>query len=136
MTGNELGRYAQALFAADALARGLYVFCPIADYPAVDTVVQSKRRVYRVQVKAVRRSKQEVKHHLRGYRINFNKQRAPGRPRQKTYPPRSYDILAVWLHDESTWAFLTEKSIRGRQVISITPGRGRGAQTNNWWLLR
>jgi hypothetical protein len=133
MTKAELGRYAQARFVADAMAQGVIVFAPSADYPCIDLVAMRKRKCYRVQVKAVRKHRGKSSARESGYRVGLMRTRKGSVA--KRYPAGCYDILAVFLKDEDTWVFIPEKSLPGT-MVQVTPGHGRARNVNNWRIFR
>lgn len=126
MSPADLGRYAQARFVLDAVehGRGLRVFVPSADYPAIDLVAIRGKQCFRIQVKGARREQHETKS-----RYSLCMTSRDSRPR---YQPGDYDILAAWLHEEKSWVFIPEPTLGRLTHLTITAGKGRAAALNNW----
>lgn len=134
MTKAHLGRYAQARFVADAMAQGLTVFQPCADFPDIDCVLVNGRKTFRIQIKAARPGWDQRTKRSAGYFIHLERTRALCRKRQH-YAAFAFDLLAVWLHNESNWVFIRERGIRQKKAIRVTPGHGKAALLNNWRIF-
>jgi hypothetical protein len=106
VTPAELGRSTEARFILDALERGLLVSRPFADAPGYDVVVDSGKRITRVQVKGARPGR------CGRYYVNLNRH---GRRR------RGYDVVAIWLVRDARWIFIPARAVRnGVNMLGVT----------------
>lgn len=118
MTAEQFGRTTQARFILDAHLHGLNVATPFDSMPGYDYLVDTGRKIWRVQVKGATLGSQ------RRYSINVNRY-------GKRQP--NFDIVAVWMSRENRWAFLP-RSVRSRRIVRITPfGKWSGA---GWDIFR
>ena len=125
MTGADFGRATQARFLMDAHARGLLVSLPFDSFPGYDALVDSRGKLYRVQVKGAHVSKS------RGhgaYRINLDRQR-----RKRRNP---FDILAVWLDADNRWVLLPARRCHHVRQLWIYPTGWVKRYSDNWGIFR
>lgn len=121
--GQDLGRYAEVLFHAEALRRGLGVYAPLQSFPHVDCMVETDHRIWRVQIKA--RSKKALNPTSVGYCF----ERHHGKP----YDSDTFDVLAAWLSDDQRWAFVEAAQVCGRRHAYYLENRTRNdARTIRW----
>lgn len=122
MTGADLGRATQARFLLDAHTHGFLVSIPWDSVPGYDALVDTGRKVLRVQIKGARPSTSRKTSGT--YTININRHRRK-RPR--------FDLLAVWLDGDAKWIFLPGKLCRVIQ-LRIRPN-GRFHKYSSRWDL-
>jgi PD-(D/E)XK endonuclease len=120
MTPNDLGRATEARFLVDALERGLKVALPFSESPGYDAVVDSGRRLIRVQVKGARPGRSGK------YWVNMNRH---GRRH------RGYDVVAIWLVRDARWIFIPARVVRhGSSMVGVTAG-GKHSR-RSWEIFR
>lgn len=118
----DLGRYAEMLFQADAIRMGMGVYAPVQSFPHVDCIVETRERTWRVQVKARRRAR-------RGLSIGYLFERG-GRLR---YDAAAFDVLAAWLADDERWVFADANHLHGRQQVLMILDRYRNDDRAITW---
>jgi hypothetical protein len=118
MTQQQFGRATEARFTFDASLRGLNVARPVDSLPGYDVIVDTGRRMFRVQVKGAHRNSN------RAYTINIQKHKTRNRTPE-------FDLVAVWLHDDARWMFLP-RNVRRRALIRVTAG---GKYSRTGWEI-
>ena len=125
MTGNDFGRATQARFLLDAHLRGLLVSLPFDSFPGYDAVVDTGRRVYRVQIKGARASRRKSRP---SYVVNVNRHLRHAFPR--------FDVLAVWCDGDAKWIIIPAKRCRGIRQLFIRPTGHLHRYADNWSVFR
>ena len=106
----QFGRAAQARFLLDAHEKGMDVCIPFDSLPGFDYVVDTGKKLLRVQVKGVRVSRRRDY-----YTVNFRRRRTDSIPK--------FDICAVWMADVQRWTFLPPSLARKRIVRLTADGK-------------
>lgn len=102
----KFGRAVQARFLLDAQEKGLEVLTPFDSLPGYDYVVDTGKKLLRVQVKGVHLCRR------RGYySVNFRRRAKTG--------PKIFDICAVWMADVQRWAFMPAY-VGTKRIVRIT----------------
>jgi len=125
VTGLDFGRATQARFLMDAHAHGLLVSLPFDSFPGYDALVDTGKRIYRVQVKGARPAA-NLSRSI--YRINID------RHLRRSKPSRRFDILAVWLDGDAKWVLIPAKNTRARQIW-IRPNGRLQRFAGNWGIF-
>jgi hypothetical protein len=110
----ERGEWAELCFMARAAGMGMSVSKPHGDSRRYDVLVETGRRIVRVQVKSTiyrRRGKE--------YSLNVM---GPGR---KRYAEGSVDFFAVYLIPEEEWYIIPYSAVGKRLTLHFTPGSKR-----------
>ncbi|MCX8512927.1 MAG: group I intron-associated PD-(D/E)XK endonuclease [Chthoniobacteraceae bacterium] len=102
----KFGRAVQARFLFDAQEKGLEVLIPFESLPGYDCVVDTGKKLLRVQVKGVHLAQKREY-----YSVNFRR-RAKARP-------KVFDICAVWMADVQRWAFMPAH-VGTKRIVRLT----------------
>jgi len=102
----DFGRETEARFVMDAQAKGFLVSVPFSSAPGYDAIVDTGKRLYRVQVKGCNPHPMGGKAYCR-ISVKRNTRTSP-----------NFDVLAVWVTTAGRWAFLP-KSTRHRTNVNL-----------------
>jgi hypothetical protein len=121
----ERGEWAELCFMARAAGMGMSVSKPHGDSRRYDVLVETGRRIVRVQVKST------IFREGSGYSCSLKDSRGP-------YKKNSFDFVAAYVIPEDVWYILPEKVVRGKWSIGLNP-KLEGAKYNQykeaWHLL-
>ncbi|MFZ0201026.1 MAG: group I intron-associated PD-(D/E)XK endonuclease [Candidatus Sulfotelmatobacter sp.] len=121
------GEWAEMVFAARALRKGLVLLRPWGESSGYDFVVDGGAgRMVRVQVKSTTFPEGT------GYSCTLKDSRGP-------YKKNTFDFVAAYVIPEDVWFILPEKTVRGMWSVGLYP-RLEGSKYNEyneaWHLLR
>jgi|DEB0MinimDraft_6_1074348.scaffolds.fasta_scaffold14806_3 hypothetical protein len=134
MSPIELGDYAEQLFAAEVIRRGMLVSSPIAPASPYDWVVDNGRDLLRVQVKATNDLMKGSRSPR--YRI-FTTKRQNNDSGRTAYSALEVDFFAAYVHGWETWFIIPFCSVKSDRVhFSAGKSIGKYAEyKNNWSAL-
>jgi hypothetical protein len=104
MNGHDFGRSVEARFIAEASEHGLYVSHPWSELPGYDSIVDTGKRIFRVQVKGVRPDRAGRNAGAASCTL-YRRRRFPSRRHDK------YDILAIYHAGDSRWFFFHRRQV-------------------------
>ncbi len=120
------GEWAELVFAAQAIERGLRLGRPWGESSGYDFTVDQGPRIVRVQVKST------IFREGAGYSCTLKNCRGP-------YKKNSFDFVAAYVIPEDIWYILPEKKIRGMWSVGLHPElevSKYGEYQEAWHLLR
>jgi hypothetical protein len=115
---HKFGRAVQARFLFDAQEKGMDVCIPFESLPGFDCVVDTGKKLLRVQVKGAHISRRR-----NSYTVNFRRYARKAAPK--------FDICAVWMADAQRWTFLPPTFAKKR-IVRITAD---GKYSRTGWEL-
>jgi PD-(D/E)XK endonuclease len=102
------GEWAELVFAARALERGLSLARPWGESSGYDFTVDQGARIVRVQVKST------IFREGAGYSCTLKDSRGP-------YKKNSFDFVAAFVIPEDVWFIIPEKIVRGMWSVGLNP---------------
>lgn len=133
-TRKQLGELAEMMFMVKATTKGLIVAKPYGESHRYDFLVDSGKRLWRVQVKS------STCTHWRAYTVN-----AYWKTTRKHLPylPSKVDFLAVIILGTDIWYLIPVRALAGRLMVRVYPfgGDRRGSRRHEkyrdaWHLLQ
>ncbi len=103
------GEWAELVFAARAIERGLHLAMPWGESSGYDFTVDQGDRIVRVQVKST-----IFKEGVSGYSCTLKDSKGP-------YKKGSFEFVAAYVIPEDVWFILPEKIIRGMWSVGLYP---------------
>jgi PD-(D/E)XK endonuclease len=133
-TRKQLGELAEMMFMVKATSKGLIVAKPYGESHRYDFLVDSGKRLWRVQVKS------STCTHYRAYTVNaYWKTTGKHMP----YLPSKVDFLAVVILGTDIWYLIPVRALAGRLMVRVYPfgGSPRGSRRHEkyrdaWNLLQ
>jgi len=127
------GDLAEMQFMVAVTLLGFCVAKPYGDNERYDLLVDTGRRVWRVQVKST-----AARHH-RGFAVRSSWRTSY---RQRPYTPTQVDFLAVTIVGKRIWYLIPVRALAGRLTIHLYPFGSRRGSRNSfekyreaWYLL-
>jgi len=118
----DLGRYAEMLFQAEAVRRGLGVYAPIQSFAHVDCLVESATRIWRVQIKARHPT---MENGVASYKFD--------RGRGGRFSSDDVDVVAGYMVDRGEWLFVPSSVVHGKFAarLPLSP-RNQNSMASEW----
>lgn len=121
LDSKELGDLGELAFVLAASSKGLAVSKPFGDCRRYDLIVDSGRRLLRIQVKSVYRRSREGP-----YKVNCSRRIGTNR---LSYTIAEIDYLAAYLAPDDLWYLVPISAILIRRTISLYPDGPRRPRT-------
>lgn len=113
----------ESLFEYEAMLRGYIVSAPRTDHSHYDRIVDTKKKLYRVQIKA-RRGNGKKSLIVRLAKSN-----------NKGYTKQEIDVIALYVEDNNSWYIFPAEGIN--TIIRINIHRDKKDRfKNNWTIFR
>lgn len=131
MSPTELGDYAEQLFAAEAVKRGLLVSSPVAPASPYDWIVDNGEKLLRVQVKSTNKLMKGSRHPR--YRVFAAKRQHKDQTRA-VYSASEVDFFAVYIHGLESWFIIPFSAVKTDRVY-VNAGKrpGKYAKCRDDW---
>lgn len=113
----------ESLFEYEAMLRGFVVSAPRTDHSQYDRIVDTKKKLYRVQVKA-----------RRAYGKNSLIVRVSKSGNQE-YTKHEVDIIAVYIEDIKSWYLFPTDACKSFMRINLTRDK-KDKYKNNWTIFK
>lgn len=121
------GNLGEAIFLAEAFERGLLISQPFGDCAPYDFIIDTFKKLVKIQVKTANRSEDFYYFNL----THGNK--------DKPYEKGSFHYLACYCVDLKMWYIIPEKYILGMSTLKISPFSMRATKYdkfyNNWSVI-
>jgi hypothetical protein len=124
----DTGAVAEHLFAAAAMTHGSMVSWPSSQMHPYDLIVDTRKNIYRVQVKGTENKTDKVR---------FNFRMKSGRGIRRQYLKSDTDFIVLYLFHYDTWYVFPVEDVR--TFVTIHPGDPKckyAKYANAWHLIK
>lgn len=117
------GSAIESLFDFEAMSKGFVVSAPRSDAAQYDRVVDNKKKLFRIQIKARRGNGK------RSIMIRIN------RTKGQTYSKIDTDIIALYIEDNDSWYIIPIEDCKHVFRLNIVKDK-RDKYKNNWEIFK
>lgn len=117
------GSAIESLFDFEAMSKGLIVSAPRSDTAQYDRVIDNKKALYRIQIKARRGNGKK------SIIVRVNKSKG------QIYSREDTDVIALYIEDNDSWYFLPVEECKHVFRLNVIKDK-KDKYKNNWAIFK
>lgn len=130
------GKIAELEFMVQATRRNLLASIPIYDHKGYDLIVEGKKKLYKIQVKATQTIEKDTSSTKKrtGYKINVGH----GKNKSTLYKKDTVDFFAFYILEIRQWFIIPHSAVTAKSIrlYPNKPNHKYSKYIEAWWLIK